>query len=161
MAKPANYQEKCKELEAIMKGRGLKAKVSYDVTSHKYVCDDETGRWVSSDGEYWERNRESIKLGNEFVKHDTGKLQWSILPFEELEDVVRVLMHGAEKYTVDNWKKCEDTDRYKDALMRHVIAYTKGEKIDNEFGLSHLAHAVCNCLFLMWFDKHKEEDKND
>lgn len=95
----------------------------------------------------------------EFIKKDSGKLKWSLLPFEELKDVVRVLMKGAEKYSADNWKKCDDVTRYKDALMRHVIAYVSGEKEDYEFGLSHLAHAVCNCLFLMWFDHHKKEEK--
>ena len=100
------------------------------------------------------------RLEGKFIKKDSGKLKWSLLPFEELKDVVKVLMHGAEKYSVNNWKKCDDTNRYKDALMRHVIAYVSGEKTDEEFGLSHLAHAICNCLFLMWFDKHKE-DKND
>ena len=97
----------------------------------------------------------------EFIKKDSGKLKWSLLPFEELKDVVKVLMHGAEKYSVDNWKKCDDTTRYKDALMRHVVAYVSGEETDEEFGLSHLAHAMCNCLFLMWFDKHKEDKKDD
>ena len=92
----------------------------------------------------------------DFVKKDSGKLQWSLMPFEELKDVVRVLMHGAEKYSPDNWKKCDNVVRYKDALMRHVIAYVSGEKTDPEFDLSHLAHAICNCLFLMWFDKHSE-----
>ena len=106
-------------------------------------------------------------LNGDFVKKDYGKLQWSLLPFEELKDVVKVLMRGAEKYSPDNWKKCDNVTRYKDALMRHVIAYVSGEKIDSEFGLSHLAHAVCNCLFLMWFDNHKdaplelEEDKRN
>jgi len=99
------------------------------------------------------------RLEGEFIKKDSGKLKWSLMPFEELKDVVRVLMHGAEKYSPDNWKKCDDTTRYKDALMRHVIAYVSGEKTDEEFGLSHLAHAVCNCLFLMWFDKNKKEEK--
>lgn len=101
-----------------------------------------------------------VLFSSQFVKKDSGKLKWSLLPFEELKDVVKVLMHGAEKYSPDNWKKCDDTTRYKDALMRHIIAYVSGEKTDEEFGLSHLAHAICNCLFLMWFDKHKE-NKDD
>ena len=92
-----------------------------------------------------------------FVKNDSGKLQWSLLPFEELKDVVRVLMLGAKKYTPDNWKKCDDVTRYKDALMRHVISYVSGDTTDDESGLSHLAHAVCNCLFLMYFDNTKKE----
>lgn len=93
-----------------------------------------------------------------FVKNDSGKLQWSLLPFKELEDVVRVLMLGAKKYTPDNWKKCDDVTRYKDALMRHVISYVSGDETDEESQLSHLAHAVCNCLFLMYFDNTKKEE---
>ena len=96
-----------------------------------------------------------------FIKADSGKLQWSLMPFEELKDVVRVLMFGAEKYNPDNWKKCDDTKRYKDALIRHVISYVIGDEKDEESGLSHLAHAVCNCLFLMWFDKQKENKENE
>jgi len=94
---------------------------------------------------------------NEFKKADSGKLAWHLLPFEQIEEVVKVLMNGAEKYGVDNWKNCEDVSRYKDALLRHVITYTNGEKVDDKEkggdGLSHLAHAICNCLFLMYFDK--------
>lgn len=97
-----------------------------------------------------------------FIKADDGKLQWSLLPFEETEDVVKVLMNGAKKYKIDNWKKCDDVKRYKDALMRHVVSYIKGEKVDDVDkggdGLPHLAHAICNCLFLMWFDRHSDED---
>ena len=93
-----------------------------------------------------------------FIKADSGKLRWSLMPFEQLKQVVSVLMKGAEKYSPDNWKKCDDIERYKDALMRHVVAYVSGDKIDKEFGFSHLAHAICNCLFLMWFDDNKKEE---
>lgn len=101
---------------------------------------------------------DSLSKEKGFVKADSGKLQWSLLPFEELKDVVKVLMLGAKKYTPDNWKKCDDVTRYKDALMRHVISYVSGDKTDEESQLSHLAHAVCNCLFLMYFDNTKKEE---
>lgn len=89
---------------------------------------------------------------SDFKKNDKGKLQWSLMPFEQLEDVVRVLMKGAEKYGKDNWKNCDDISRYEDALMRHVVSYNKGERNDPEDNLPHLAHAICNCLFLQYFD---------
>lgn len=96
------------------------------------------------------------KSGESFTKSDGGKLEWTLLPYQQLEDVVKVLMKGAEKYSRDNWKKCDDTKRYEDALMRHVVSYINGEKTDDVAkggdGLSHLAHAICNCLFLMYFD---------
>ena len=98
----------------------------------------------------------------DFVKADNGKLQWSLLPFKQLEDVVKVLMNGAKKYSKENWQKCDDIDRYKDALMRHVTLFMEGEETDlvekGGDGLPHLAHAICNCLFLLWFaDKSKKD----
>lgn len=93
---------------------------------------------------------------SDFVKNDEGKLQWSLMPFKQLEDVVRVLMNGAKKYGRENWRKCDDISRYKDALMRHVTSYIEGECNDPEDGLSHMAHAICNCLFLMWFQKQED-----
>lgn len=108
------------------------------------------------------KGRSGTELASsKFTKADSGKLQWSLLPFAELEEVVKVLMKGASKYSPDNWKKCDTTKRYEDALMRHVVAYIKGDKIDEVSqggdGLPHLAHAICNCLFLMWFDNQKEK----
>lgn len=100
-----------------------------------------------------------------FVKADEGKTEWSLIPFEQLEYAARVLMEGAKKYSVDNWKKCDDLKHYKDALMRHIVSYINGEKIDSKANdgddLPHLAHAICNCLFLMWFDDNKHSLDDD
>lgn len=98
----------------------------------------------------------SEKEPSNFKKNDEGKLQWSLMPFEQLEDVVRVLMNGAKKYSPGNWKKCDDPTRYTDALMRHVTAYVEGQKFDTGPGgdmIHHLAHAICDCLFIMYFEK--------
>jgi hypothetical protein len=34
------------------------------------------------------------------VKHDKGKPQWDLLPWKEMEDVVKVLTFGASKYAL-------------------------------------------------------------
>jgi len=95
---------------------------------------------------------------NTGVKYDTDKPSWTLMPWEQLEDVVRVLMHGAKKYPeADNWKRVPDARRrYRDAMHRHLIAE---ERLDPESGLPHLAHAICCGLFLMWFDD-REDDYN-
>lgn len=95
----------------------------------------------------------------DFVKKDEGKLLWKLMPFKELEEVTEVLMAGSKKYYPDNWKKCDDVERYENALLRHVITYIEGDKKDSEDNKSHLAHAICNCLFLMYFDN--QEAMND
>ena len=89
-------------------------------------------------------------------KYDTGKLRWDLLQYDCIEDVVKILTFGAEKYGPNNWQGVEPfEDRYFAALMRHLVAFRKGEKIDPESGLSHLAHAMCNVIFLSWNEKHK------
>jgi hypothetical protein len=93
-------------------------------------------------------------------KFDQGKPDWSLLPWEELEEVVKVLTAGREKYGANNWQMVDSAiDRYFSAAMRHLAARKiQGEK-DPESGFSHLAHAVCNLLFLMWFDNVQDEPR--
>ena len=88
-------------------------------------------------------------------KDDKGKLDWSLLPFSSVEDILKVLEYGAKKYERDNWKRVPNAvHRYQAAFFRHAVAYLNGEKDDPESGLSHLAHAACCLLFLIWFDKN-------
>jgi hypothetical protein len=87
-------------------------------------------------------------------KLDTGKLRWSLLPLGTVASIIDVLEFGAQKYDVDNWKKVPDGKRrYYDALMRHMDAWVGGEKLDPESGRSHLAHAGCCILFLLFLDR--------
>jgi hypothetical protein len=90
---------------------------------------------------------ESIEAGR---KLDAGKMDWTLVPWDALEPIVRVLEFGAKKYERDNWLHVPgSTRRYTAALLRHVIAYASGEEKDSETGESHLAHAGCCLLFLL------------
>lgn len=88
-----------------------------------------------------------------FTKNDNKKTRFSLVEPKYIEGTAKILTSGAKKYSVDNWKKCEDVSRYKDALMRHIMAYMGGEIYDPETGESHLYHASCNLMFLDWFDR--------
>jgi len=88
------------------------------------------------------------------IKFDTGneKIKWMLVPWAALKEIAKVLMAGAVKYFPDNWKRVPDAIfRYKEALLRHVIADAEGELVDKDYGLLHLAHAGCCILFLIWF----------
>ena len=85
------------------------------------------------------------------IKYDNEKPRWSLLPWVAVNEIVKVLTYGAKKYDDDNWKKVEPfEDRYFSAMLRHLIDWKNGEKTDKETGLSHLAHAGCCLLFLLW-----------
>lgn len=86
------------------------------------------------------------------VKYDTEKTRLELLPFEQIEQIAEVLTIGAKKYSDDNWKKVMPRSRYIGASLRHIFSWIRGEKLDKETGKSHLAHAVCCLLFLMWAD---------
>ena len=88
------------------------------------------------------------------VKYDEDKLQWSLLPFRALKEVVAVLGFGAKKYAPDNWQRVpESRTRYVDAAFRHLTDWHLKERLDGETGKSHLAHAICCLLFLLWFEQ--------
>jgi hypothetical protein len=91
----------------------------------------------------------------EGVKFDSAKPRFSLIPKGTLLEVVKVLEFGAQKYAPDNWIRVPDAQtRYYDAAMRHLQAYFDGEKQDSETQLSHLAHAICCLLFLLWFERN-------
>jgi len=90
-------------------------------------------------------------------KDDAEKPRWDLLPFDETEDVVRVLTYGAHKYSPDNWQRVPGARwRYIAAAFRHLVARARGGILDPESGYPHTAHAICCLLFLAWFDNHPE-----
>ena len=92
------------------------------------------------------------------IKFDSKKPRWELLPMELIEEAVMVLTSALAKYEPDNWKYVKDREnRYYAALMRHIVAWRKGEKKDKESGLSHLAHALCCLVFLQWGENDKKE----
>lgn len=94
-----------------------------------------------------------VHIVQQFMKFDTGKLRYSLIPSEATKALAEVLTYGAKKYKPDNWKQVDDKERYVDALYRHLEAWRSGEGLDGESGLSHLSHALTNIAFLIWFDE--------
>lgn len=92
------------------------------------------------------------------LKHDVGKQRWDLLPWDAISRIVEVVTYGASKYAANNWQGVE-SDRYFAALMRHLVAWRLGEPCDRESGLSHLAHAGCNIVFLLWKESHAHSEQ--
>jgi hypothetical protein len=95
------------------------------------------------------------------LRFNEGKLQWSLVDFKSFEDMVRVLMFGAQKYDSHNWKKGLKTTEICESLLRHLYAYMDGEEIDPESGLPHIGHIQCNAMFLAHMMNHKKETHDD
>lgn len=93
------------------------------------------------------------------VKFDSGKPDWSLLPMDCVEQIVKILTFGKDKYGKDNWKLLNsetDIDRIYSAMMRHIVAHRTNEVNDEESGMLHLAHAAANIIFLMYNELNKK-----
>lgn len=103
------------------------------------------------------------KLKETAVKFDNDKVDWMILPYDALEEIIKVMEFGARKYARGNFASGEGLEytRVLNSLMRHILAFSRGEDLDPETGISHMAHAGCNVLFLLHYIKNPEKFKNN
>lgn len=105
---------------------------------------------------------DNVEKANDVIqgkKFDQGKPRWSLLPWNAVKEIVKVLTFGSIKYDDNNWKHVENPkDRYYSALQRHITDWWEGEEYDPETGLSHLAHAGCCLLYLLWFQLKENEN---
>jgi hypothetical protein len=96
-------------------------------------------------------------MEKEGVKYDEGKLRWDLVPYDSLEEVVKVYTFGANKYADENWRKGIKFKRIIGAAFRHFVAWLLGEQKDKESGINHLAHCCWGLFTLMWYEKHRHE----
>jgi hypothetical protein len=82
------------------------------------------------------------------------KTQYQLIDPVFLHELAEVLTHGAKKYAPNNWMRGMSwTDVYR-AILHHLNDWHRGEDIDPDSGLPHLAHAVCELMFLMHFARN-------
>ncbi len=101
---------------------------------------------------------DDLKLGA--TKYDGDKARMELLPLPAMEKVAEVMTFGAAKYADNGWKSLPNAEgRYTGAMLRHLAAIERGEKVDPESGLRHIYHVACNALFLAHFELEKANGK--
>ena len=123
-----------------------------EITSHVYTAIG--SGYTSTPFKEWKTKiRKEDKLVTDpetgALKADGNKNQLELLPFRAIEQVGLVLTYGASKYSAHNWRKGFEWTRLTGAAMRHLFAFMRGEDLDPESGISHLAHSATNILFLL------------
>lgn len=87
------------------------------------------------------------------------KTRWELMPLDCLEDIARVYTEGAKKYDDNTWQNLDNGyQRYKAALLRHLLEFEKGNEIDPETGCHHLAQVCWNSIALLYLSKHSMKD---
>lgn len=109
---------------------------------------------------YWKLHQELISTPNmnSGIKHDYGKLRYDLIPYNALDEVVKVLTFGSKKYSDGNWKQVENgQQRYEAAIGRHLSAHMQKELLDKESECYHMACVAADALFVLHFLLNKEE----
>jgi hypothetical protein len=83
------------------------------------------------------------------TKFDCDKVRMDLLDAYAIEQLAAVLTFGEKKYAAHDWRMGISTSRLLAALLRHVFSYLGGQDNDEESGLSHIAHAMCCCMFII------------
>ena len=95
------------------------------------------------------------------AKLDQGKANLDLVLGEfsrALSYVGDVGTFGANKYTPKGWIEVPNAvERYMSAMLRHYMAYRKGEVYDPDSRLPHLAHMAWNALAVQELVAREEE----
>lgn len=91
------------------------------------------------------------------TKYDGGKVMFQLLYWSFIEEMAKVMTYGAGKYGERNWQDGIKVSRLWGATFRHLVAILKGEYMDKESGITHLAHAACNLMFIFWVYRERPE----
>jgi len=97
----------------------------------------------------------------EGIKYDDSKVLMSeFLNSKAFGAVSAVLTFGAKKYERGNWRKGFADERLYDAAIGHLYSAIRGEKLDEETKLPHIAHAICCLTFLLEHEDLPEYGRN-
>ena len=118
------------------------------------VCEMEKVGYVDTkDVKYYEKCHmfvpKSKNKAKQTAKQTESKLDLTLVSPYLIEGVAEVRSFGTKKYgDPDNWKKVAKHEWVK-AMFRHFLKILKGEKYDQESGLSHWKHIGCNVNFIL------------
>jgi hypothetical protein len=93
------------------------------------------------------------------LRANEGKPLLHLIPPEAIWELGKVLTRGAKKYAPRNWEKGLTFSSTYDSLQRHLTKWWGGEENDDESGLHHLTHALCNVVFLLTFVRRIDKGK--
>lgn len=95
------------------------------------------------------------KVNNTGAQHfDRDKLPLELVDPILSKSVAKVLQFGISKgYQKNNWRKGMEWSRVLGSLERHIADWKAGDTNDLESTLNHLAHAACDIMFLLYYER--------
>lgn len=89
------------------------------------------------------------------LRFNEGKRQWSLVDFESIAEMVKVLEFGCKKYDRNNWQKGLVKSETIDSAFRHLVEINNNNEMDDESKCLHAAHVMCNMMFYIYHLNNK------
>lgn len=88
------------------------------------------------------------------LRYNEGKPRYDLVPPEMVHGYAEVATMGAKKYAPRNWELGMNwMETCGAALLRHFFAWSRGEDLDPESGLSHMKHVLWNAAALVTYQE--------
>ena len=114
---------------------------------------------------YWKTLRRKKEMSDNgeskgnAMRYNVGKVRLDLIPVSATDGIAEVLTAGANKYNDRNWEAGLGWMGVLASLKRHLNAFERGEDYDQESGLLHIDHVLCNAAFLKeYYKTHPELD---
>lgn len=88
------------------------------------------------------------------LRFDNDKSRVDLIPSEFIEALGQHYGVGARKYAERNWQKGMSWSRCYASAQRHMLAFWRGEEVDEETGTPHVIAAAWNMAALHWYAVH-------
>lgn len=95
------------------------------------------------------------------ARYNEGKIQTREIDPNFILGIGEVLTKSRAKYDHYNWCKPTQLSTPYESMMRHILAFQKGEDFDNETGSHHLLHAATNLMFMYYHITNNPEESDD
>lgn len=91
------------------------------------------------------------------TRDNKNKLDYTILPWEAFEEVIKAFKQGEKDYGRGNYQKGEglSLQSYRESMFRHLVASASGIEFDEKSGADHIGHLAANCLMYLWQKQHE------
>lgn len=100
--------------------------------------------WVEVLAEWQQRRTSAAEMLAFFNEHD-------------MREAARVFGFGAQKYAAWNWTKGMPWSVPAGCALRHQLRIWEGETLDDESGLAHRGHLLCNIIMLVHYETYFRE----
>lgn len=116
-----------------------------DIEQH--IIKEETSKPVKRFNFDWEHRQETTVYNEAGAGQSKIHRDWTLLPWNAMAEVIKVLETGRAKYGKDSWRQIPVPDHVAHMLEHAIAGHVCSD--DTLLEIEHLSHVICRALFAL------------